>query len=82
MMMIVLAGNTVVYAGMAMSTNIVHIMPFRGLQGACGGLSTVMFVLVTSIVPARELKMAISYQMTAMTLGNLVAPGIGGSSPP
>ena len=77
-MMVVLLGNTIVYAGMAVATNVIHIVIFRGLQGTFGGLSTVMFALVASIVPARELKKALSYQMAVMTLGSIIAPGIGG----
>jgi DHA1 family multidrug resistance protein-like MFS transporter len=41
-------------------------------------MSTVMFSLVASIVPAEELKKALSYQMAVMTLGSLVGPGVGG----
>lgn len=77
-LLIALTGNAVVYAGMAMSTSVGHLIMFRGLQGAFGGLSTVMFSLVASIVPHQELKRAISYQMAAMTLGSLGGPGIGG----
>ncbi len=77
-MMMVLAGNTMVYGGMAMSTSVLHIVVLRGLQGAFGGLSTVMFALVASIVSFQDLKRALGYQMTAMTLGSLVGPGIGG----
>jgi DHA1 family multidrug resistance protein-like MFS transporter len=77
-MMVVLVGNTVVYGGMAMSTSVLHIIAFRGLQGAFGGLSTVMFSLVARIEKISDLKKALSYQMVAMTLGGLVGPGIGG----
>lgn len=77
-MLIVLVGNIVVYAGMSASTSVSHIVLFRGLQGAFGGMSTVMFSLVASIVPAGELKRALSYQMAVMTLGNLIGPGVGG----
>jgi DHA1 family tetracycline resistance protein-like MFS transporter len=55
-MMIVLAGNTIVYAGMAMSTNVAHIILFPGVQGVSGGLSTVMFALIAFITPVKELK--------------------------
>jgi len=77
-MMVVLAFNVVVYSGMALSTSISHVLIFRGLQGASGGISTVMFTLVTSLVSAQELKKALSYQIAAMTLGSIVGPGIGG----
>ena len=77
-MMMVLAGNTLVYGGMAMSTSVLHIVAFRGLQGAFGGLSTVMFALVASIESVKDLKRALSHQMVAMTLGSLIGPGIGG----
>jgi DHA1 family multidrug resistance protein-like MFS transporter len=77
-MLFVITGNVVVYAGMALSADVIHIVLFRGLQGAFGGLSTVMFALVASIVPPRDLKKALSYQMAAMTMGSLISPGIGG----
>jgi DHA1 family multidrug resistance protein-like MFS transporter len=77
-MLLVIVGNIIVYAGMALSADIIHIVLFRGLQGTFGGLSTVMFALVASVVPAKDLKKALSYQMVAMTMGSLVAPGIGG----
>jgi len=77
-MLIVIIGNIIVYAGMALSADVIHIVLFRGLQGTFGGLSTVMFALVASVVPAKYLKKALSYQMVAMTMGSLVAPGIGG----
>ena len=77
-MMIAMAGNGVAYTGMAMSTHINHILILRGLQGSFGGISTVMFTLVATVVPRGELKKALSYQMAAMTMGNLVGPGIGG----
>jgi DHA1 family multidrug resistance protein-like MFS transporter len=77
-LMIVLAFNVVVYTGMALSTNIFHVLLFRGLQGASGGISTVMFTLVASVVSAQELKKALSYQLAAMTLGSIFGPGLGG----
>jgi DHA1 family multidrug resistance protein-like MFS transporter len=77
-MIIVLTGNAVVYAGMAFSTSVLQVVLFRGLQGTFGGLSTVMFVLIASLVPAEELKKALSYQMAAMTAGSLIGPGVGG----
>lgn len=76
--MMVLAVNAVVYAGMGLSHSITEILLFRGLQGAFGGMSTAMFALVAVIVPAGELKRALSYQMAVMTMGSLVGPGIGG----
>ncbi len=78
-MMIALAGNGVAYTGMALSTHISHILILRGLQGSFGGISTVMFTLVATVVPRGELKKALSYQMAAMTMGNLVGPGFGGA---
>ena len=77
-MLLVIVGNIIVYSGMALSTDVIRIVLFRGLQGIFGGLSTVMFVLVASVVPVRDLKKALSYQMAAMTMGSLIAPGIGG----
>jgi DHA1 family multidrug resistance protein-like MFS transporter len=77
-MLLVIVGNIIVYSGMALSTDVIRIILFRGLQGTFGGLSTVMFALVASVVPARDLKKALSYQMAAMTMGSLIAPGIGG----
>ncbi len=76
-MMIALMGNCVVYTGMAASSSIFQLLAFRGLQGGLGGLSTVMFALVASIVPAGELKRALSYQMAAMTMGSIFGPGLG-----
>jgi len=77
-LIMVIAGNTVVYSGMAASTNVIQIVLFRGLQGSFGGISTVMFTLIAQVVHPTELKRALSYQMAAMTIGGLVAPGIGG----
>ena len=74
----VLAGNIIVYSGMTFSTNVLQIVFFRALQGGFGGMSTVMFTIVASVVPSRDLKKALSYQMVAMTMGGLVSPGIGG----
>lgn len=78
-LMIVLAGNIVVYAGMTFSMDILQIVFFRALQGGFGGISTVMFAIVAASVPASGLKKALSYQMAAMTMGGLVSPGIGGA---
>jgi MFS transporter, DHA1 family, multidrug resistance protein len=78
-LMIVLAGNIIVYAGMTFSANVIQIVLFRALQGGFGGISTVMFAIVASTVPPQGLKKALSYQMAAMTMGGLVAPGIGGA---
>jgi DHA1 family multidrug resistance protein-like MFS transporter len=77
-MIIVLAGNAVVYAGMAFSTSVLQVVLFRGLQGTFGGLSTVMFVLIATLASAAELKKALSYQIAAMTAGSLIGPGLGG----
>ncbi len=76
--MIILAGNAIVYTGMGMSTDVVHILLFRGLQGSFGGISTVMLVLVAAIYSGDKLKRAVSYQMAMMTMGSIVGPGIGG----
>jgi DHA1 family multidrug resistance protein-like MFS transporter len=73
-----LTGNTIAYAGMAVSTNLSHIIFFRVVQGIFGGLSTAMFALVASVVSGKALRVAISYQMVAATLGGLIGPGIGG----
>jgi DHA1 family multidrug resistance protein-like MFS transporter len=77
-LIMVIVGNTVVYSGMAMSSNVIQIVLFRGLQGCFGGISTVMFTLIAEVVHPTELKRALSYQMAAMTIGGLIAPGIGG----
>jgi DHA1 family multidrug resistance protein-like MFS transporter len=74
----VIAVNIIVYSGMAMSTNVIQIVLFRGLQGCFGGISTVMFALIAEVVDPTEIKRALSYQMAAMTIGGLIAPGIGG----
>ncbi|MDQ1279962.1 MAG: transporter, family, multidrug resistance protein [Thermoproteota archaeon] len=73
-----IVGNAMAYAGMGFSTSVTHLILFRALQGSFGGISTVMFTLVASVVPAQELKQALSYQMAAMTLGSLCGPGVGG----
>lgn len=78
-MLIVLSANAVVFAGMAFSVNVMQIILFRGLQGAFGGLSTVMFALAVTVAPPAELRKVLSYQIAAMTIGGLVAPGIGGA---
>ncbi len=77
-LLFVLSGNIIVYTGMAFSTNVLQIVFFRALQGGFGGMSTVMFAIVASAVSPHDLKKALSYQMAAMTMGGLVAPGIGG----
>ncbi|MDQ1281131.1 MAG: transporter, family, multidrug resistance protein [Thermoproteota archaeon] len=71
-------GNTIGYTGMAISNSIPSVMFFRGLQGCFGGTSTIMFSLVALVVPREKLKMALSYQITAMTMSQIAAPGIGG----
>ncbi len=76
--MIILAANAVVYTGMGLSTNVGHILLFRGLQGTFGGISTVMLVLVAAIYSGEQLKKAVSYQMAMMTMGSIVGPGLGG----
>ncbi len=77
--MIIIAANSVVYAGMAFSSNIPQLLLFRALQGSFGGISTAMFSLVALIASEKELKKAMSYQMAMMTAGSLVGPGIGGT---
>jgi DHA1 family multidrug resistance protein-like MFS transporter len=74
----ILVANGIVYAGMAGSTDIPHILLFRALQGSFGGVSTTMFTLVAAVVPENEMKKALSYQMAMMTMGSLVGPGVGG----
>jgi len=74
----ILIANGIVYAGMAGSTDIPHILLFRALQGSFGGVSTTMFTLVAAVVPEDEMKKALSYQMATMTMGSLVGPGVGG----
>ncbi|MCJ7610503.1 MFS transporter [Candidatus Bathyarchaeota archaeon] len=74
----ILVANGIVYAGMAGSTDIPHILLFQALQGSFGGVSTTMFTLVAAVVPENEMKKALSYQMAMMTMGSLVGPGVGG----
>lgn len=76
--MIIIAANSIVYAGMALSSNIPQLLLFRALQGSFGGISTAMFSLVALIASEKELKKAMSYQMAMMTAGSLFGPGIGG----
>jgi len=78
-LLVVLGGNIIVYSGMAFSADVLQIVFFRALQGGFGGISTVMFAIVASTVSPQGLKKALSYQMAAMTMGGLVAPGIGGA---
>lgn len=77
-LLIALAGNATTFAGMGASTSVTNVIIFRGLQGAFGGTSTIMFALVASVVPAGEFKTAISHQLAAMTMSQIAAPGIGG----
>lgn len=77
-LLITITGNTVGYTGMALSNSVTSVIFFRGLQGCFGGTSTIMFSLIALIVPADKLKMALSYQITAMTMSQIAAPGIGG----
>lgn len=77
-MLTVLTVNTVVFACMAFSTSVLHIIIFRSLQSAFGGFSTVMFSLVALVSPPGQLKKVLSYQIAAMTVGQLMSPGIGG----
>lgn len=77
-LLIAIAGNTTAYAGMAASNSVTNIILFRALQGGFGGTSTIMFCLIASAVKAEELKTAISYQLAAMTMSQIAAPGIGG----
>jgi DHA1 family multidrug resistance protein-like MFS transporter len=76
--MIIIAANSIVYAGMALSSNIPQILLFRALQGSFGGISTAMFSLVALTASEKDLKKAMSYQMAMMTAGSLFGPGIGG----
>jgi DHA1 family multidrug resistance protein-like MFS transporter len=75
----VIAGNTIVYGGMAAATGVLQIVFYRALQGAFGGISTVMFAVVVAVVSPSDIKRVLSFQMAAMTMGGLVAPGIGGA---
>ena len=77
-LLITIVGNTVAYTGMALSNNVVSVILFRGLQGGFGGTSTIMFALISSVVDASDLKTAISYQLAAMTMSQIVGPGLGG----
>jgi DHA1 family multidrug resistance protein-like MFS transporter len=75
--LIILSGNVVAYTGLAVSTNLLEIVFFRGLQG-CFAMSTVVFAFSASVASAGELKKSLSYQLAAMTIGQLIGPGIGG----
>jgi DHA1 family multidrug resistance protein-like MFS transporter len=77
--LISLTGNTIAFAGMAVSTNLTLFIFFRAVQGTFGGFSTAMFALVATVVSRKDLKVTISYQMVALTLGGLIGPGIGGA---
>ena len=78
-LMTVIAGNTIVYGGMAAATGVLQIVFYRALQGAFGGISTVMFAVVVEVASPSDIKRVLSFQMAAMTMGGLVAPGIGGA---
>jgi len=78
-LLLVLAGNIVVYTGMTFAADVIQIVFYRALQGCFGGISTVMFAIVAATVSPQELKKSLSYQMAAMTMGGLVSPGIGGA---
>jgi DHA1 family multidrug resistance protein-like MFS transporter len=78
-LIMVIAGNVVVFGGMAAATNVLQIVLYRALQGAFGGISTVMFAVVVAVSSPNDIKRVLSFQMAAMTMGGLVAPGIGGA---
>lgn len=75
--MLVLIENIAAYAGFATSTSGLEILILRGLQGFCA-MSTIVFAFTASVATGEELKKSLSYQLAAMTLGQLTGPGIGG----
>lgn len=78
-LLISIAGSIIGSAGMAASTSVMHIILFRGLQGVFGAASTAIFTLIASIILEEEqLRIALSYQIAAMTIGQIAGPGIGG----
>jgi DHA1 family multidrug resistance protein-like MFS transporter len=78
-LVIVLAGNILTYAGMAFSVNVVQLVAFRIVQSLFGGLSTILFVVVGIVSPPNKLREQLGYQIAGSTIGNLVSPGIGGT---
>ena len=78
-LIIVLAGNILTYAGMAFSVNVVQLVAFRIIQSLFGGLSTILFVVVGIVSPPNKLREQLGYQIAGSTIGNLVSPGIGGT---
>ncbi|MDQ1280119.1 MAG: transporter, family, multidrug resistance protein [Thermoproteota archaeon] len=77
-LLISLAGSMVAYAGMTVSNNAPIFVLFQGLKGIFGPVSTVMFTLIALIISQDKLKMALSYQVAALTMGQLIGPGLGG----
>ena len=78
-LIIVLAGNILTYAGMAFSINVIQLVAFRIIQSLFGGLSTILFVVVGIVSPPKMLREQLGYQIAGSTIGNLVSPGIGGA---
>ncbi len=78
-LIIVLAGNILTYAGMAFSINVIQLVAFRLIQSLFGGLSTILFVVVGIVAPKNRLREELGYQIAGSTIGNLVSPGIGGA---
>ena len=78
-LIIVLAGNILTYAGMAFSVNVIQLVAFRIVQSLFGGLSTILFVVVGIVAPKHRLREELGYQIAGSTIGNLVSPGIGGA---
>ncbi len=78
-LLVVFAGNIATYAGMAFSQNVYQLVALRVVQSLFGGLSTILFIVAGVAAPPDKLKQYISYQIVAMTIANLVSPGIGGA---
>jgi DHA1 family multidrug resistance protein-like MFS transporter len=78
-LIIVLAGNILTYAGMAFSVNVIQLVAFRIIQSLFGGLSTILFVVVGIVASKNRLREELGYQIAGSTIGNLVSPGIGGA---
>ncbi|MCX6648141.1 MAG: MFS transporter [Candidatus Bathyarchaeota archaeon] len=78
-LVIVLAGNILTYAGMAFSVNVVQLVAFRIVQSLFGGLSTILFVVVGIVSPPNKLREQLGLQIAGSTIGNLLSPGVGGT---
>jgi len=76
-MLAVFAGNILTYLGMAFAQNVYQLVALRVVQSLFGGLSTILFIVAGIAAPPDKLKQYLSYQIVAITVANLVSPGIG-----